>query len=653
MNFGAKQFWQSFLAGSAALAALAIYQTEQQTQALLKIHSRYKWVVLIAVFAINLVVGIFFLVAMRRRDLFGFLEQEWAAGGGWKLAGLALVLGSFVGVWFARLDFFGQALPALFPILWVVWWASLLQAAGLRLLLRSSWALGFALALLAQGVVFQCYAALQGVTDYPFTLTWSEASRYYYGSLIFSKMVYGRQLPLSIWHPSRYILLSIPFLLKDLPLWAHRLWQALLWLGLSGLSSWLLVRRLRLKEWSLAVLLGGWFFLYLFQGAVYYHLQVCVILILLGVSADHPRRSLAAVLLASFWAGMSRLNWFPVPAMLAATLYVIEQPLHTLADRRSYLQTLSAWGVLGLAAALAGETFYILWSGNRDISGFGSSLSSPLLWYRLLPNSTNSLGILPGLALVSLPLILILWHLPRGRIHPLRQLILAGILGTLLVGGAIVSTKIGGGGDLHNMDAFMLVLGVIAAYWMAGRVVDDSGARLPAGISWPLLAFLLVVPVGFSLMRFAPPIRYERGEAAAELAALQEAVQSAGGPGEVLFIYERHLLTFGLIRDVPLVPDYEVVTLQEMVISGNQPYLQAFYEDLEEHRFKAIVTHRQNLDATSTDFGEESTMWNQLALYPLLCEYEPTLTLELSNVWVLTPRAARECPAFQSNPDLP
>jgi hypothetical protein len=653
MNFGTKQFWQTFLGLSAALAALAIYQTEQQTQALLKIQSRYKWVILIGIFAINLIAGIFLLALAGRRDIFGFLERGWAMGAGWRAAGLALLLAGFGAVWFVRLDFFGQALTALFPIFWVVWWASLFQAAGLRLLLRSSWAAGFALALLAQGVGFQAYAVLQGVTDYPFTITWSEASRYYYGSLIFSKLVYGRQLPLSIWHPSRYILLSIPFLLTGLPLWAHRLWQALLWLGLTGLSSWLLVRRLRLKVWTSALLLGGWFFLYLFQGAVYYHLQVCVILILLGVSMDHPRRSIFAVLLASFWAGMSRLNWFPVPAMLAATLYFLEQPLQSPADWRVYLRKPALWGLLGLAAALLGETFYILWSGNQDISGFGSSLSSPLLWYRLLPNPTNPLGILPGIALVSLPLVLILRQIPRGRIHPLRSLAAAGILAALFVGGAIVSTKIGGGGDLHNMDAFILLLGVIAGYGLSGRIVDEGGSPIPVSTPWPLVAFLLIVPVGFALTRFTPRVSYNREQAAAELAALQQAVQSAGASGEVLFIYERHLLTFGLIREVPLVPDYEVITLQEMAISGNQAYLQAFYDDLGKHRFTAIVAHRQSLDAASTDFAEESALWNQRVLYPLLCEYEPALTLELSNVWVLVPRASRECPAFESNPELP
>ena len=163
------------------------------------------------------------------------------------------------------------------------------------------------------GVISQIYITFLPVTNYPFSVGWSEASRFYYGSLLFSKSIYGVNLPLSVWHGTRYFLLAIPFLIHGLPIWADRLWQVLLWLGITGLTSWLFVRRLKLQEWTTALILGAWLFLYLFQGAVYYHLQVCVIIILLGVSSQHPWRSLAAVIVSSFWAGMSRIELVPGP----------------------------------------------------------------------------------------------------------------------------------------------------------------------------------------------------------------------------------------------------------------------------------------------------------------------------------------------------
>ncbi|MCL4531138.1 MAG: hypothetical protein M1282_17235, partial [Chloroflexi bacterium] len=129
--------------------------------------------------------------------------------------------------------------------------------------------------------------------------------------------------------------------------------------------------------------------------------------------------------------------------------------------------------------------------------------------------------------------------------------------------------------------------------------------------------------------------------------------QTYSKSGEVLFMYERHLLTFDMIPNVPIVQDYEVIPLMEMTISGNQPYLDKFYADLKTHRFAAIVATKQNLDANSGDFAEESALWNQLVAYHLLCEYEPTLTLESSNIQVFVPRAMPECPPSSSVPGQP
>ena len=69
------------------------------------------------------------------------------------------------------------------------------------------------------------------ISSHPFTLTWSETSRYYYASLFFGKELYGFAIPPTVLHPSRYLLQSIPSLLPDSPLWLHRAWQVILWIG--------------------------------------------------------------------------------------------------------------------------------------------------------------------------------------------------------------------------------------------------------------------------------------------------------------------------------------------------------------------------------------------------------------------------------------
>ena len=47
-------------------------------------------------------------------------------------------------------------------------------------------------------------------------------------------------------------------------------------------------------------------------------------------------------------------------------------------------------------------------------------------------------------------------------------------------------------------------------------------------------------------------------------------------PGDVLFISDRQLITFGELTGVRMVPDYEKVFLMEMAMGNNQPYLQGF-----------------------------------------------------------------------------
>ena len=393
----------------------------------------------------------------------------------------------------------------------------------------------------------------------------------------------------------------------------------------------------------------GWLFLYFFQGAVYYHLQVCVIIIMHGVSMKRPWRSLLAIAAASIWAGMSRVNWFPVPAMLGITLYLLEQPFGRARGLWDYLKLPALWGIVGMAAALIGQALYVALSGNTNLEAFASSFTSALLWYRWLPSPTNPIGIIPGVVIVSLPAAaLLLWKLraePRG-LHPLRLSALGAMLLVLLAGGLVVSTKIGGGGDLHNMDAFLVLLAILGAYSMWGRArLERQQAADTLVAPWPIVAPMVLVPAAFALLGLATPFSYDRARAASDLTTLQREISTYAESGEVLFMYERHLLTFGMITGVGTVPDYELLTLMEMAISGNEAYLGQYYRDLESHRFAAIVAHPQNLGVETDDFIEENNAWIRLVGQPLLCQYKDAMTLDYSKVEILVPRA-RACPDF-------
>ena len=316
-------------------------------------------------------------------------------------------------------------------------------------------------------------------------------------------------------------------------------------------------------------------------------------IILLGVSVRHPGRSLVAVVLASIWAGMSRVNWFPMPAMLAAGLYLLEEPVSSYRNFWRYMLKPVMWLVLGILTALASQSLYIYWSGNGDnLSAFGSSFTSDLLWDRLWANPTYPLGVVPGILIVSAPMIAIIVHGLRGRLaawHPIRLLGLGGMLAVLFAGGLVVSVKIGGGGDLHNMDAYMTLLGIIGGYLFFDRAVLEK----PAPVNEPSLLlgyFALVVPVGFTILSVAFPKPVVFTHVAQDIQTIQGVVTQAASEGkEVLFINQRHLLADKTITGIPLVPEYELVTLNEMAMSNNQPYLDQFYSDLRNHRFGVIV----------------------------------------------------------------
>lgn len=630
-------FWKTFIISTMLLSMLAIYQTVQQVSALEITLWRSKWILLTGLFALNLLAGAF---ALRRPNASYWTEKLDSVTKSRisKSAGFALLIFGFSLVWLTRLFFFGNILPQITPIFWVFLWASLIQMLGLKLITGKEWTVLFAAVVLVQGVIYQIYGHLTIVSAYPFSIGYSEAGRHYYASTFFAKSLYNMQLPLPFLHPTRYFLMSLPFLIQGLPLWAHRLWQSLLWIGLTGASSMLLIRRISLKGWT-QVLFTAWAFLYFFQGAVYYHLHICVILILAGVSIKHPWRSLLFIILASLWAGASRVNWFPVPAMLAIAIYLLETSIEGKGWR--YWITPFLWGICGLAAAFISQFLYISISGNTDARNFGSSFTSDLIWNRLLPNETFPLGILFGVLLVSAPLIFVLLQMTRGkflRLHPLRWLALVSLLLMLFAGGMIVSVKIGGGADLHNMDAFLVLLALIVTSFFAGRVIGEREAHPVWGqIHWSAAVAVFLVPLGFALPQIGFFQNYDQALVEKDIQMLQTSTKDING--EILFVTERQLLSFDEIKNIPLVPEYEQMELMEMAMSGNRDYLESFYADLKQHRFAIIIAEEQKFTLQKQGaFIEENNAWVRYVGTPILCTYKPVAALSSTNIQVFIPR---------------
>jgi hypothetical protein len=545
----------------------------------------------------------------------------------------------------------------IFLYYWVCWWLILLGMTALKTALRASWQAGFACATILLAVSYEVLIRINLVTTYPLSMGWSEGSRYYYASLFFSKWVYGESVPLSPLHPTRYFLQSIPFLFSSLGLPAHRFWQFLLWIVLTAGTAVALARRATFPaERAFRWLLAGWYFLYILRVGIYYHLEVMVILPLLFVTAKRPWRSLIAVIVASLWAGISRVNWFPMPALIATAIYLLEVPVSTAAPvtlkrLMKYLAQPILWLVVGLASALIAQAAYIPLSGNAgNADAFGSSFSSALLWNRLWPNATYGLGVIPGILIVTGPLlaILIIASLRQWKdIHFLRWLGWFGMILILFAGSLVVSTKIGGGGDLHNMDAYAAMLGIVAVFFVGGRVQNEAGNPEKPVRPWAVFTYALIMPFLFLIPVLRPYPHYKQAAIQSGYRQLVETVNNLGKKGPVLFINERQMVTFGDVN-VPLVPDYEVVTLMEMAMSGNQPYLDKFYSDLASHRFAAIVATKQNTGIREGGpLMEENNVWNSRVSPYILCYYEPALRVdsEITNVEVYVPQAEQtNCP---------
>jgi len=533
---------------------------------------------------------------------------------------------------------------------WLVfgWLTVLIALLWGRAFPNTRWLNALAIALLWMGFSYRLFQFLPDISRYPFSLGWSEASRYYYASLFYSEELYGFRISPSTLHPTRYWMQSLPFMVGALPLWFHRAWQVFLWLICSLGTGWLLSRRLRvlMKPWGLLFTIYA--FLFLWQGPVYYHLLVMVMLVLWGVVPSRFWQSLLVVLLASAWAGVSRINWFPVPGMLAAVIYFLETPDQTKTDFR-YLWQPAIWSGAGLLTAFLAQAIYIQWSGNAA-EQFASSFTSDLLWYRLFPNATYSLGILTGALLVSLPGLFLLRYRIRSRTFQLPSISwlgLGAILAVLLIGGLVVSVKIGGGSNLHNLDAYLTVFLVGVGYLYFQRVTPGVRFAAPWIPGW-LNLFLVAIPVLFTMGLSHQFVQYHPQTALDSISAIQRiASRTAQSGGKVLFISERQLITFGYVEGVPLVPEYEKVFLMEMVMAGNHEYLDAFQRDIREQRFDLIITDPlfDTLKERGESWAEENNAWVAAVSQPILCAYGGRIRFPESGVQILSPLAeVKDCP---------
>jgi len=650
-------FWRFVFIVSAAIPFLSIYQLLGRAKTLgVDFSASTSWMGLIAGFGF---IGLFPLLFLTttwsryRERILSFAESPERTPDKMRRIGASLFILALIGFTVVFMfpfiqNFFGGL--GWIRVL-VFWFFSLIGMWGIKLFRRETpWFIALIAIVLCQTTLHLLLLYWSRVTTYPFALGWSETSRFYYPSLFLSEKVYGQQYPWPILHPTLHILLAPPYLF-DAPLWVHRAWRVAIGYLFVGAVVPALLTRLSIQPRAARWLVGLWMFLFLFVGPVYFHLTIPVIIVLLGFSTENDRRTWGAVLLASIWCGWSRVNWYPMPGMIAAVLYLMEMPYKG-KNIWSYLLKPALWFIAGTLTAFASQRIYIALSGVPDSDVFYTSLTSDLLWYRLWPNSSFFLGILPGALIVSLPIWIAMYIVIRSRIRdwqPLRLILIFAALLILFLGGLVVSLKIGGGANVHNMDTYFSLLLIVFAYLILARYQPENReAAQPVALHWLVIVLLLINPV-WSFIQFSVGWgSYDSTRTQAVMTSLQKYVdQTNAQGGEILFVTQRHLVSMHMLNNMTLVPEYEREDLMEIAMANNTQALGKFREDMENQRFALIIVDPLNYNILSKrrSFSEENNVWVTRIMRHILCNYREEAVFAADEIALYVPQEGqRHCP---------
>ncbi|HET9589044.1 MAG TPA: hypothetical protein VFO91_09680 [Anaerolineales bacterium] len=602
----------------------------------------------------------------------------------WVLALLVLI----VPVWFLQYTFYGAVLHR--PYLRILLWS--LAALSLGVLLTRgikeflTWPYLLAALVLTSGI-FNFFAPLAGVTSYPFSLGWSEGNRLWDYSILFGRELYdypaNRPIPVLL-DIGRQFVGGIPFLFPGITIWHARLWIALTNIVPYLILGWIAFRlpRKYIFHWILA---GIWAFTFVRQGPIHPPLLLSAIVVAFAWGQS-LWIAIPLVIFSSYFAEASRFTWMFAPGMWAGMLEMsgVIASSGSL-SRNTWIRAIS----VGLAGLFGGFVFPRLipsmlgWfnaaaqppsevvpSAIDEVAGpvMSAGISDqPLLWYRLFPNASLEYGILGSLLLAVAPLVVILIYLSAARRWPLntwQKLAIILPLFAFLVVGLIVSVKIGGGGNLHNLDMFLigLLFATAIAWRNGGREWILQAATSPTWVRGMAL-LMIIIPGLQPLMNLAPISIAENMPAVMTLADISpegplpdtlpseadtmealeritEEVEIAASSGDVLFIDQRQLLTFGYIEGIPLVPEYDKKVLINQAMGDDALYFQSFYQELASQRFSLIISNplHMRIQTGTDDFSEENNAWVKWVSIPVLCYYEPVVTLRKVTVQLLVPR---------------
>ena len=161
--------------------------------------------------------------------------------------------------------------------------------------------------------------------------------------------------------------------------------------------------------------------------------------------------------------------------------------------------------------------------------------------------------------------------------------------------------------------------------------------KLPVWIQG--VAVLALIFPAFAMVRTGgPQFLLSRAKIQTAIDVVQEDV--AGASGEVLFIDQRQLLTFGQISGVEVVGEYELKDMMNQAMRGNDAYFESFSDDLKRLRFALIVSDPlpSFVKGSDYEFGEENDAWLRYVADPLQRYYEPVHRLGQVGLWIMAPK---------------
>lgn len=482
-------------------------------------------------------------------------------------------------------------------------------------------------------------------TDYPFKLGWSEGNRLWDYSLYYMRDAYdvvGEFTYPNYLAIGRHGLWGLPFLFTGITIFWVRLWDGILWFLPALLLGLALFRPGRIKlPWLTRIGLILLTFLLVNQGPIYAPLVLSAAVVAFGLDPDKPVRSILYTAAASLYAGLSRWTWLVAPALWAAMICLLESSDTVQNIWWKRLIRPGMYAVAGLAGGILSQFISKLLFPSPELVS-STTLSQPMLWYRLFPNATYPEGVLLALALAVGPVCVLMgWAVWSKRVHLdwLQSLGIAGVLVSTLIVGLVISVKIGGGSNLHNLDMFLLSVVFLAASFL--RKVQAEGTSQAAVPAWIYaMAALLVILPARHVMRVGGPLDLPPDDVVQDaLRDIEDVVFARSFEGDVLFLDQRQLLTFGYIDGVPLVMEYELKDLTNRAMSGNAALFEDYYEDLENQRFSLIVTGHLPTTYTAPrhPFGEEDNAQFEFIYEPMFEYYEPVRQFEDVGVWLLEP----------------